>query len=130
MNDIKPRAVRMHRGTASVIEERLGGPVSQRDLAERWSVSQATVSRWMTGVTLMPIDKAEELAREVDLPLSALLASPLTFPGASNGLDQREVGLLKRLAMALSGDDPVNVNPGTTAAGLFSPGFDPSFAIA
>lgn len=73
---LKPKAIRLHERTNDYLERKLGGPLPQPVLAERWHVSQASVSRWLNGIVRMPTEAAEELAEMVEVPLEHLINPP------------------------------------------------------
>jgi hypothetical protein len=73
---ITPKSVRIHPKAMRLIEDQIGGPVDQSDLARRWHTSQASVSRWLGGVVRMPYEQAEDLARSTRIPLEMLIHPP------------------------------------------------------
>ena len=77
----KAQTVRLHRATLGYLERHVGGPLPQGDLAERWHVSRASVSRWLHGLARMPRASAQDLADLLGVPLADLLNPPMASQG-------------------------------------------------
>ncbi len=81
----RAETVRLHRATFEYLQRQVGGPLPQADLAERWRVSRASVSRWLHGLARMPRAAAQDLADLVAVPIDDLLEPPVASePAASS----------------------------------------------